>query len=265
MAIPVHLNTAYRYKETLAVTDVQTIINDLCVELVTSGGWTCTLGGSGQTPTTFKSPVRSDGLFWTIKCTRISATRIAYIVNDHSGMLVNNATDTRQDIDAGGTVIQYFTGPFHVCVNSARTTPECWYSALLDQTPEPIGTPRPTYVASYGPRDTAGTWLLGGYYYTTWMLKMNDTVYRSGDWGIMRKSTDGNSRKTHNGALLCEPLEFTDTQGWLMGRLCQAFIVDSTTAFGADVTIPLDGVNTGVFKVVGSILNMSGKLAFRKS
>ncbi|MGA2261713.1 MAG: hypothetical protein ABSH28_09780 [Acidobacteriota bacterium] len=266
MSIPTYLSSTFRYKETLAVVDVQTIINDLYVELVTNGGWTCTVGGSGQTPTTFKSPARADGLFLTIQCTRTSATRIAYVVRDHNGMLVNNQTDTRQDIDVAGSTVHYFTGPFHFCVNTERATPECFYCGLADQTPEPISIPRPTYFASYGPRDTSGTWVVNGYWSYLYIMSMGATSYvGNASRAILRACTDSFLRKTMSGALLCEPLELTDGAGIFMGRAYQAMIVDSSLAFAAEATIPLDDNNTGVFKVVGCIVTSNTKLAFRKA
>ena len=268
MTIPVHWASAYRYKETLAVTDVQTIINDLYSELVTNGGWTCILGGSGQTPTTYKSPARADGLFFTIKLTRISATRIAYIVNDHNGMLVNNQTDTRQDIDVAGTTVHYYTGPFHFCVNTERVTPECFFCGLADQTPEPIGVPRATYYASYGPRDTAGNWPAVGYWDYVYTINLGGgtlTSYTSNQKVCSRGGWSTHYRKTIAGTLMCEPCELTDALGFLQGRMFQAVIVDSSLAFAAEVTVPLDGINTGVFKVAGAMATYNGKIAFRKA
>ncbi len=49
-------STAFRYLNTPGVTDVQTIIDTLYAELVTNGGWTCTVGGIGLSPTEFRSP-----------------------------------------------------------------------------------------------------------------------------------------------------------------------------------------------------------------
>jgi hypothetical protein len=270
MAIPVHWNSAFRYKETLAVTDVQTIINDLYVELVTNGGWTCILGGSGQTPTTYKSPARADGLFFTIKLTRISATRIAYIVNDHNGMLVNNATDTRQDIDAGGTTVHYYTGPFHFCVSSERVTPEGFYCGLADTTPDMLGKPRATYFASYGPRDTAGTWLVAGGWNQVYVLNIGIgtlTSYTAGAKVCYRGCSGSTyAKRTMGGTWQCEPVELTDNGGYLLGRMFQAVSVDTTQfAFGAEVTVPLDGTSTGVFKTVGCMAALNSKLAFRKA
>ncbi len=195
MAVPAHWNSDFRYKETLAVTDVQTIIVDLYSELVTSGGWTSSQGGQGQSPTTFKSPDRADGLFFTVQCTRVSATRIGYVVKDHNGMQVNAQTSSTQDIDAGGTTVHYYTGHFHLCVNTERATPEWFACGLCDQTPEPMNVPRATYWASNGPRNNSGTWLASGWQ-TLWAMSFEGTAYTSAIRGSSRACTASSQRRS---------------------------------------------------------------------
>ncbi len=267
MGIPAHWNTAYRYKETLAVTDVQTIINDLYAELVTNGGWTCPAGGIGSSPTTFKSPARADGVYFTVQCTRVSATRIGYVVLDQNGMLVNNQTSSTQDIDAGGTTVHYFTGPLHLCVNTERATPECFACGVLDQSPEALtGAPRASYWASNGPRGNTGTWLVSTWV-TNWALNKDATAYSGAARAIPRGCGSTHRRSHANGTWIIEPFEMADSanQENLLGRVFQAVIVPDTIAFAGEVTVPLgDGSSTGVFKVVGLITGNNGRVAFRK-
>ena len=268
MGIPAHWNSTFRYKETLAVTDVQTIINDLYAELVTNGGWTCTLGGVGQTPTTFKSPARGDGVFFTLNCTRVTTTRIQYMAYDHMGLLINNQTSTQQDIDAAGTTVHYYTGPFHVCVNAERTTPECWAVGVLDQTPELLSSPLVMYWCTRGPRSSTGVWDTNNW----------TSVYARERTGISYSgATRGNilgyyttfKRQHANGTWIVEPWEFggyNPDYDVLLGRVFQACLVSDQFGWAAEITVPLgDGSTTGVFKVVGVPSASGGRIAFRKS
>ena len=263
MAVPVFLNTAFRYLSTLAVLDVNTIIANLNTELLAlPDPWTDT-GGAGTGP--WKSPARVDGAFIKITAARISATRISWIVNDHNGMLVNNATDTRQDIDVTGTDVRYFTGPFHVCVDSIRATPETWYCAIVDRTPEALAIPRPIYVSSGGPRSTGGapanqTWnslylLLEGA--ASYAASLNYAGYRA----PVITTID---RMTMTGALMFAAYEIQESN-WFYGRIPQCLLLDSGQAFGADLVVPLDTGVTGTFKVVGCTTASAGRIAFRKA
>lgn len=264
MAVPVFLNTAYRYLSTLAVTDVNTIISDLNAELLALPDPWIDNGGVGTGP--WQSPTRADGAFIKITAARISATRISWIVNDHNDMLVNNATDTRQDIDAAGTEIRYFTGPFHVCVDSIRAAPETWFCAILDKTPEDLANPRPTYVAHKAPRDTAGTLDGSRYWSYLWMLIVGGTAYTSGYTyaAIRLPQVQVVDRLTVSGALMFVPYEIQEND-WFHGRIPQVLLVDSGQAFGAELVVPLDTGVSGTFKVVGCITVYDGRIAFRKA
>ena len=267
MGIPAHWNSTFRYKEALAVVDVQTIINDLYTELVTNGGWTCPVGGVGETPTEFKSPTRSDGVFITLNCSRISATRMAYMAKDHMGLLINNQTDTRQDIDGTGTTVHYYTGEFHVCVNTERTTPECWAVGMLDQTPDSFSSVLAMYWCTRGPRLNAGTWDSNSWV-STFARERGATSYTGVTRGNLIGYYTTHRRQHGNGTWLIEPWEMTGYNpdyDVLLGRVFQAILVSDQFAWAAEITVPLgDGASTGVFKVVGIPLGYQGKIAFRK-
>jgi len=263
-------NTAFRYLNTVGVTDVQTIINDLYAELVTNGGWTCTIGGIGSSPTEFKSPARSDGAFFTINLTRTSATRLSWIIKDQYGILVNNQTTTKQDIDAGGSSIDYFTGPMHVCVNALRATPETMHCGMAEQSPEGSDSiPYAVIWAHRGPRNDAGT-LAADRYWSNVFLRLNGatTYYASAINSIMRgRLTNARTRsQTIAGTWQFFPLEFLDYSNYTwMGRAAQCVLVDqSQFAAGAEVTVPLGGAATGVFKVEGCLATSGLRTAWRK-
>ncbi len=271
MSAPAYLNSFFRYKESVAVVDVDTIIADLRDELVTQPAapskWTEPVGG------TFKSPARADAISYTIQCTKISATRIAYIVKDQWGMLVNNATDTRQDIDVAGSTVHYYTGPFHVCVVTERATPEPWMCGVLDQSPDPLGKPRPLYFASKMPRDNAGTFQTYEYW-NSWILVPGATAYANNSSYLIMRSAPNSSvyRETCGGTKVYFPQEFCTVPSlepavWL-GRIFQCVMLDGRLAAAAEITLPIEGASTGVFKVVGFPNNANFgnvKLAFRKS
>jgi hypothetical protein len=273
MTVPNFLSCNFRYLEHLAVTDVQSIIDDLVAECVTNGNpaWTTILGGTGVTPTTIKSPVRSDGLFFTVNMTRISATRIAWIINDHTGLLINNLTDVRQDVDAGGTTIHYYTNQYGICVSSERATPEAFDCGLLDVYPDTIGIPRGYYFASAGPRTTAGALASQGSD-NVWLLANGATAYSVAPYVYGRSLSGGYATPalvSMTGALVFFPSEMGATGNYLFGRKNQALHVDSGQANAAELTVPIDTGVTGVFKVVGFTAgaspNTTMKLAYRKS
>lgn len=259
------LNTDFRYAEGLAVTDVQTIIDKLYDELVTGLSWTCTLGGKTITPTTYKSPARSDGLFMTVNLTRISATRLGWIVKDHNGLLINNQTDTRQDIDAGGTTVHYYTGKTYVAVSSERATPEAFYCAILDRTPDDAGNPRASYVTSVYPRNTAGT-LSTAYWDNAFILTLGNTAYAGNLCSALPRTSVSATYDlvTLSGAQLWYPVEFIYNSVFY-GRVPQCLQCGQGNAYAAEFTVPIDAGVTGVFKVFGIPSALRGRIAFRKA
>ena len=275
MAVPAFLDAPFRFQES-QISDVQIIIDNLYDELVTNPAsankWTCTLGGKTQSPTAFKSPTRSDGVFFTINCTRISQTRIAYVVRDAAGLLVNNDTDTRQDIRAGSSIwVRLYTGPFYVVVDSGGATagtPECWAAGVLDRTPEPLGMPRACYYASAGPRRNSDGALQNNTGRPWFTLKVGATSYAIDSYAIIdTRSPYTNQyidRYTVAGTLCFLPMEVIDTE-YLLGRMFNWLMTDWGLVNQAEYTVPLDGNTTGVFKILGLAAGYSSKFAVRKS
>jgi hypothetical protein len=263
-------STTFRYLNVPGVTDVQTIIDTLYAELVTNGGWTCTVGGIGLTPTEFRSPARADGAFFTVNLTRTSATRLSWVIRDQYGIQVNNQTSTKQDIDAGGTAIDCFTGPMHVCVNSLRTTQETMHCGMAEQSHEGSDSiPYAVIWAHKGPRNDAGT-LAADRYWGNVFLRLNGgtTYYGSSTNSIMRgRLTTARTRsQTVAGTWQFFPLEFLDYSNYTwMGRATQCVVVDqSQFPAGAEITAPLGGAVTGVFKVDGCLATSGLRTAWRK-
>jgi hypothetical protein len=271
MAVPNFLSSNFRYLSTAAVTDVNTIIADLMAELVTGPAaadkWT-DVGGAGTGP--FKSPVNSiDGSYITMVCTRISATRISYTTTDSFATLMQNV-DTRQDIDAGGTEIRYFTGPNHCCVDSVRATPEAFHVARLDVWPETSGKIKTSWHASQGPRNASGT-LTATAWTNSFCMAIGGTAYSANPtFSVPRFNTNASTTTrfvTPSGAYVFTPWEIADnTTNIVMGRLPQAVLIDSVALnHGNEVTLTLDTGVTGIFKVTGHVAANQRRVAWRKA
>ncbi len=265
MTIPAFLDTSFRYLSTPGVTDVQKIIDDLYDELVTGLGFACTQGGKTQSPTTYKSPDREDGVFYTIQLTRDSATQLSWVCLDQIGLQINNQGSTKQAIDGTGTEVRYFTGPFHVCVSCERTTPEAFAVGVMERSPEPLADPRPAYYASYGPRFSAG-----GLSTQTWMavyIQAPGGAYGAGanpnNWSSARQPFVSIQRQSVSGALLFHPAE-VQYSFVSYGRRFQALLVDGNAANGAEFNVPLDDTTVGVFKIPGFTAQNDTKIAYRK-
>lgn len=271
MAVPTFLagalNTDFRYKSTAVVVDVNTIISDLSGELVALG-WT-DASGVGTGPWT--SPAHASGAFIVITATRISATRIAWIVKDHRGLLVNNDTDTRQDIEAVGSEVRYYANKFGCWVDSARVTPECWGCGIIDNSPETFGVPRSSYMASKGPRRNSDGSLINQALNAFYYLEVDGTSYISANsaFGQRNPAIATTVHSTFTGALLFCPFDVqygVTALGFLQGRLFQTLTVDSTAGtFGAEFTVPIDTGVTGVFKVIGLTTISTWRVCARKS
>jgi hypothetical protein len=258
MTASAYLSTYYRVDSLGLVADVASIITGLRAALVSSppagSKWTEPVSG------TFQSPARADGLFLTLTATRISATRIAYVVKDQHGIQVNNDTDTRQDIDTTtGNIVVIMSGPMHVVVDSLRSAPETWCCGIASRAPEPDAVPRGTYFASLGPRNTAGT-LNGNLVGTFWVLTPGASAY-DGSTGLAVHCLAGRipsgtgtfsaDRFTITGGLMSWPVELVSGEWWL-GRFPQAIMTDYQIAVGSWVTVPIDGDgNLGSFRAVG--------------
>lgn len=255
MAVPDFLAHSFRYKVTLAVTDVNTIISDLNAELVTNPAaadkWT-DLGGSGVGP--FKSPVAADGSYMKITLTRASATSLDIVVNDTNGLLVNNQTSNKIYIDAAGTTVRLVTGPDICLINSDRATQECFFCARLNIWPQDPLKVRASFIASMGPRNNAGT-LQNQNWYNCFSLLQYGTSYQSSIYSV-NYSVDNPATESHlisvTGAYIFMPWLFVGgSYHLLMGRVPQMLLVDGNAVLGTEFTVPVDvGVN-GTFRVFG--------------
>jgi hypothetical protein len=265
MTVPSCWNTDFRYDSLVGVTDVSTIIAAVDTAL-RALGWTDT---SGTHVGPWISPTRADGVFMKIGMTRTSATRITYALSDQSNINVFAGTGAYlQDIDAGGTPVQIYTGPLHFCVNSQRAAQETFWCGFLDQTPDPLAVPRALLLSFNGPRTSDGTLRSYTWKYVNAMVP-GATSYAQKQIAVERGASSQSYRRTVNNIALFAPAEFADSSTapyYFLGRLFQAVTIDSTgLSYGSEVTIPLDAGVTGVFKVVACAAEYQQFIAFRKS
>ena len=263
MSIPSFLAGAYRYFSRAGVTNVAAITADLAVELV-ANGWTDE-GGVGTGP--FKSPVSiHDGSYMRIVLAVSSATRLQWQCYDCLGTLINNQTSSKQDIDAGGTTIHYFTGPDFCCVHSARTAPETFYVCRLNQYPHAEGDVRPTFVCQRGPRQDDGTLQQS---VANWYGRLLDaTAYAITRFNPcpQKPYTNTVTRVSLSGAYVTWPVEFVDpTLNMWWGRPPQLLLVDGAIAFGTELSVPIDVGLNGTVRVIGFTTALNMRMAIRKA
>ncbi len=262
---------AFRYLQLAGVTDVQAIMDALYDELGTGLGWTCTVGGKTQSPIEFKSPARNDAAWFRINLTRDSITRLKWLVYDQFGLLVNNQTSTKQDIEAAGCAVDIHSGPRHLSVTTLRATPETMSCAMCDQTPEVSDAlPFPVVVAWRGARGDAGTLAADRYWDTVFVRYIGSTSYVANYTSVIQRGRYTNARQksqTMAGTWVFFPVEICNyAQSIWMGRVPQAVTVDQAQfTAGAEISVPLDGSTIGVFKVDGSLSHTGLRMAWRKS
>lgn len=262
MSVPQFLASSYRYLKRTGVVDVQTIINDVYAELIALG-WTCTAGGSGLTPTTMLSPVRSDELRFSVKMTRYSATQLDWTMYDAAGVQVSSpySASYRQTITSGGagTNVHYITGLTFCYVYNVGGTSWMIRNCVLDNAPySSLCMPRPAYYAHYsdslwGPTGYAWAPLTGG--------------YAENAWGVRRWSNENSDQAgiSISGAYLSSPhdIVYYSVPCFLLGRLPQVIMVDHALVAETEYTFPIDTGVTGTFVAAGG--DAYGHLAFRRA
>lgn len=257
MAVPQFLSVAYRYLKLTAVTDVQTIIDNVYAELI-ANLWTCTAGGSGLTPTTMLSPLRADRLRLSITLTRTSATQLTLSVADDLGLAVTKV-DQVLEIAAGGNEVYLCTGAYFCYIASHQGSPiHLFVCGVLDNAPyASLAEPRPAYFA------TGNIAFWEDLY--TWAIDLDDydasyrEVKRFNNW------TSNQSFISLSGAYMFCPAEIMDVgEAILLGRLPQIVLLEDSIADFTELIVPIDTGVTGTFVVVCSGYH-HGKIAIRKA
>jgi|GEM_PF-2981539 hypothetical protein len=253
MAVPQFLASAFRYLNLVGVVDVQTIIDGLYTELI-ANGWTCTVGGTGQTPTTMVSPVRADRVRLTLTFERSSATRLDLYAYDDNGIWINDAGASVYyiTIDAAPTDVELYTSALHCCINSRKSVAATsWNCAVLDNAPSAsLAEPYPFYYCSGGPDSSATLWMY------VFVRAPGDAAYNTSSYCYGRQPYGGTTNnfrfKTMSGANMFCPFELCK-DGWMLGRVPHMLMTDYGIAPGTDLTVPLDTGVTGTFRVLGFV------------
>ena len=267
MAVPAFWATPYSYTELLGVTDVATAITGIHTALVALG-WT-DLSGVGTGP--WKTPARSDGVFFTVALTRTSATKLSFNMYDQAGINVSAGTTYSMDVDAGGCPFQIYAGSLHLALTAARPGGhESTWFAVMDQTPEAITLPQAYYRCYTGPRSGSSFYAYGWNFSAA--LYPGTTAYAQKQVIPLRMpgASSYYQRRTLALTSLFAPAEFADssiTPPMFLGRIPQAIVIDDSTGIvaGAEVTVPIDAGVYGTFKVLGIASYQQQRLAFRKA
>jgi hypothetical protein len=258
MSVPQFLASAYRYKIDAGVTDVQTIINSVYAELI-ANGWTCTVGGSGLTPTTMLSPVRSDRIRFSLTLTRTAATTLTLSVIDDLNCPVTAAAKTI-NIDAGGSDIRYCTGALFCYISSNYSVSKrLFICGVFDNYPiASLADPYPGYFAT----DSLTSW------YDVCAKSPETSDYETTGFASVQRLNNWNSDQqlvSMSGAYIFHPAEIQNVATEIMlGRFPQIVVLDDGIAFGTELIVPIDTGITGTFVVVSND-GTAGKLAFRKA
>jgi|WetSurMetagenome_2_1015567.scaffolds.fasta_scaffold403373_2 hypothetical protein len=257
MAVPQFLAGNFHYLKRTSVTDVQSVINDLYTQLLIDG-WTCTVGGTGVSPTTMQSPVRTDYALFTVVLTRNSATCLYIQMYDHNGYeLTPTPSSTNSlNIDASPTAVYFFTGPTYMVVKSSFEY--SWTGCfILDTAPHPsLLAPIPFYISHIG----TSAWFMG--YQGTRRSGVISSCY-----GIRRCSNWNDDQKliTISGAYMFFPVDIIDESAvptTLLGRLPQTLLLDHGITAESELTVPIDVATTAGFTVFEA--SSYGKIAFRR-
>lgn len=258
MAAPTYLASTFRFLQLLGVSDVQTVMNNLAVELV-AGGWTDE--GSG----TYKSPVDAVGRFFKANFVRVDSGNLQMIVSDQNAQTIG----TRRCYGATNATWSIFTGPFHIYLEANRISAAAEYMAggILDFSPEAqSATTRYVYMNGY--RNNLNATVNSNWTY--WNMMDNVTIALT-----QRAMSPRAQVSTYAPAydqsmnLVFHPLcMFASTASLVSayaGRAYQMVLLwDYASESGTRVKVPIDGSTLGEFMICrGSGSNNGLVLAVR--
>jgi hypothetical protein len=241
--IPQFLDLSFRVTNYTgdAADPATTVINAVRTELAAMG-WT------EPVASTMLSPARTDGLQFSVALSKATNTRVAYVVKDKYGRLINNDTDSRQDIGLGGNLTVYCGAYYlYVEVTSGSLGNSFWHACCLHREPDQIATPCPVYLVSRGIANNGSTsykdWWLG---WAAWN--------GPGTTSITFVATVG---PTYNGidfftphmTMCFRPAEWCEST-WYLGRMPNLLVADVSQLGGTTFTVPLDETHTGTFRML---------------
>jgi hypothetical protein len=256
MTAPAFLSSTYRFLKFAGVTDVQTILDNIAIELVASG-WTDNGGGS------YTSPVDAVGRFHTDVFTRVDADTLEMATTDQDGTAL---LSRRMEISAvAGTTstVSLFTGQYHFHVEALWPTQvvEHLCSGILDLSPEAQNA-HTKYVynagwltnagGSAGPRTIVALCMIDNAT-PTQTVRCIDYTNIGGGGGVKYKQSGG---------IIFHPKEVFSTTATVSfafcGRCYQHICVPDIFSPGSLIKIPVDGSTLGSFVVSGVPVSVYG-------
>lgn len=247
MTIPRIFQSSFYYNEEKGVTDCANIITSLeAILLAQTPAWTKLSAG------VFKSPVDSAGRFMKLTMTAPAATRLNMLLSDQNGITV---CQRELLIAVAGTAINYYTGQYHVYIESLiAPTPSMLGAVIVD----PFGydlNANQNYVMGCGTFTTTGATDNVCNAFDVWfMLESGTPAFRSRlrSWGTTADNTstgmldfDGNPQvfpydvcNVPNGSRV-----------WI-GQIPQFYVTTSNVGPQTRKPIAIDDSTPATFKVV---------------
>jgi hypothetical protein len=259
---PPYLTGNVSYRQDLAVTDVQTIMDNLGLLLVAGTSfpaYTRTAGTVGSTTQTFQSPADASGRQFTISYVRVSATNLAFTLTDGQGRTLTR----RCQIAVAGSAINYYCGQFHIVLDWLNgATPEGMYAVMLDESPE-SQTSHNAWMIGNSSRTAAdaldGFWIFGAFF----CIRSANTFAGSPTAAFLcpfyevglNDASFGAMSRTVAGSNIWWPLivmgDVTTINVFnIYGRMYQCLSTKiSFNPAGSEVSVPIDQSNSVIFRV----------------
>lgn len=265
MAPPTYLANNFNYLETLAVVDVANTITRILTQ-AQAIGWTS--GGAGN----IRTAPNSVGNYIDLTFTRIGATNIQLAYTDS----LSRSFTRRAQTPASFTERLYFNTMGFVFDPGNG---EGLWGSMLDLSPE-LPNAHDQWATGHGSRTAADVldnlFKTGG---AEQLSSANPRVYVPlAATVVLPRGSEGNSGQGWNpqsqagGRLWYPVIQEGPTSGVvkrIRGRVFQMLYVSGLEAAQTEIVVPVDGSNTGIFKVLSFVetgqTNFTGKMAMRKA
>ncbi len=266
MTAPVYLANNFNFLETPGETDVANTITRMIAQALALG-WTNPSGN------TIKTPPNSVGQFIQTAFARISATNLEMVFTDSL-----SRTFTRRAQTGTPFVERLYFNTYGMCFDPSNG--EGLWASLLDISPE-LQNCHDQFCTGHGSRTAADA--LDGLFQTAGAEQLssaNPRAYAPVTQSILSPRGDilsaasplGMQSFTQPGSRLWYPNiqtgPVTGTIWKIRGRVFQMLMVSGAEAAQTEIVVPVDGANTGTFKVLSftnAATNYNGKMAMRKA
>lgn len=256
MTIPIYLNSAFNFLETVGETDVANAITRILSQSALVG-WT-TSGGN-----TTKSPANSVGQQITFLFTRISASNLQVQFTDSQ-----SRTWTRRAQTGGTYTERLYCNNFGIFWDPSNG--EGFWGSILDATPDLQNAHDQTF-AGHASRTVADA--LDGLFVTAGHEQLNAAsprAYVPVGVGAVTYRGNYNAATPELGGLqyseslsrLWHPMIFegisSGAEHRIRGRVFQGLYVGNPESPQSEFSVPLDEANTGLFKILAFTTGSAG-------